>query len=696
MINLKNIHIAFDREIISDGEMQIPDESITAITGESGSGKTSLLYMVGLLSSNKDYSYEMDGSHIDFSDKEHINQIRRSQIGILFQDGSLIESLRVGENIKWSAQLAGLPIDDEGVSELLSEVELPKELHALYPAQLSGGERQRASLAMVMAKQTKYILADEPTAALDQENTNNIKRILQKFVSNGRTVVIATHNSDLCEMADRIYHIENHKITLIKDNPRIAISHAPETAGEIEQARKIKWSDLFYYATQRKRKGKILRLLLVVFCSIAISGMILTSSVLRYMNETQKDLLNQLSDREIFVVNQMTSTDGDVKDKDGNPVIAPSDLSRIRNIDGVDTVYPLVELRSFSINGDPIVTDAVISVQTDETTYPIRFSLNDRNMPSYFVVLPYFPEQKYEKQLGKTFESNDGVYLSYDLANELGLTDSSPNSVNLDFQIGIPVKKYKDAVTENDETVPADIDIVRFVPMRVDVSGILSRNVTNRYTINGNRVIYIPYEKLNDFLSANFETNDFDFSTYADYDLLDWGPSACVVYTNSYRNIEVVKGKIENINTNLTTRYDYQDADSMDQITQTISGITDVALTIVMLIVFALMTALFVHSTVSRKREYAILKGNGMTGGELQKLTVLESTLSSLKILLLSSLLSVFASFILGKSVFHEVIFFSPDAYFSILPFVILFVMLPSIGSVMYVNQIQVDKIIRG
>lgn len=691
MLRLKKVNLTFDREIIRDGEMTIPEGGITVITGESGSGKTSLLYMLGLVSSNEKYLYEMDGALIDLSDRKAVSKLQREKIGFLFQDGSFIESLTVGENIKWAAKLAGETVEEADVSSLLNEVELTENVKNSYPLQLSGGEQQRVSLAMVMAKKTRYILADEPTSALDEKNAANLIRILRKLASKGSTVVIATHNTDICKVADNIYHIENHKINLQKES----LNTDRPAVWKTEKTDKMTGKDLFDYARAVKRKGKWLSLLLTIFCAVAIAGFALANNVLNYMNNIQQELLNQVSDREIFLTSQISSTNREKRDCDGNFVISKEEFDRIKKIDGVDRVYPLFELRSFSVNGEEIVTDNAITVTAGNRSYTVNYSLNNGNLLSYYIVLPYFPEQKYEKQLYKSFESEEAVYISYELAEDLNLIEDQTTALQLDYQIGVPIKKYVDTVSENDEEVFAHIDIAEFTPMHVSVAGILNSNVINRYTINGNKVIYVPYDRLNDWVSQFAKNSKMDFSKYASYDLMDWGASACVIYTNSYKNIDVVKEKVENINSHFSTRYDYQDAETIDLMMQNVSNVSKMIVTLVIVIVFVLMTVIFVHSTMARKREYAILKANGMTAASLRTLTVIESVSNGIKIFFIALVLAIILSSAFGMVLFHAVKFLSFETYIFIFLFAIAFVTLPSVLCVIYVSRIKVDRILR-
>ena len=132
--------------------------------------KTSILYRIGMISTAQDYEYYFDNERVNLSDKKFVSEMKQNLFGFLFQDGSLIESLTVAENLQLASQMAGNCLTEKEMIQLLGNVELTEKILNFYPPKLSGGERQRASLAMILAKRTKYIIADEPTASLDEEN----------------------------------------------------------------------------------------------------------------------------------------------------------------------------------------------------------------------------------------------------------------------------------------------------------------------------------------------------------------------------------------------------------------------------------------------------------------------------------------------------------------------------------------------
>ncbi len=133
MIYVKGLNIKYDKCLIEDGAIVIPDGSLVVITGESGVGKISVLYRLGLISISENYTYILDGEKIDIKNRKIVASVQQNEIGFLFQDGNMIDSLTVEENIILSAQSAGISIQKEDIEELLEMVKLSEDKMNVYP-----------------------------------------------------------------------------------------------------------------------------------------------------------------------------------------------------------------------------------------------------------------------------------------------------------------------------------------------------------------------------------------------------------------------------------------------------------------------------------------------------------------------------------------------------------------------------------
>ncbi|WP_035799046.1 ABC transporter ATP-binding protein [Butyrivibrio sp. NC3005] len=187
----------------------------TIIVGPSGAGKTTVLNMLGGMDRASSGEILIDGTDITSFSRKKLTLYRRYDIGFVFQFYNLVQNLTAKENVELAAQICKDPLD---AVEALERVGLSHRLNN-FPAQLSGGEQQRVAIARALAKNPKLLLCDEPTGALDYITGKQILKLLQDMVrQHGMTVVVITHNTAICPMADRVIHIRNGKADEIKDN----------------------------------------------------------------------------------------------------------------------------------------------------------------------------------------------------------------------------------------------------------------------------------------------------------------------------------------------------------------------------------------------------------------------------------------------------------------------------------------------
>ena len=184
---------------VSEGEFCV-------IVGESGAGKTTILNILGGMDTLTDGHVLLDGEDVSKFDKRRLAQYRRFNVGFVFQFYNLVPNLTALENVELAAQICKDPLD---CSKVMDEVGL-SERKQNFPAQLSGGEQQRVAIARAIAKNPKLLLCDEPTGALDYQTGRSILKLLQEASrKKGKTVIVITHNTALCAMADRVIMIKN-------------------------------------------------------------------------------------------------------------------------------------------------------------------------------------------------------------------------------------------------------------------------------------------------------------------------------------------------------------------------------------------------------------------------------------------------------------------------------------------------------
>jgi putative ABC transport system ATP-binding protein len=181
-----------------------------SIMGPSGSGKSSLVNLIGCLDRPSSGEIWLDGVNVAGISSSELNRVRAEKIGFIFQQFHLIPFLTAVENVML-AQYFHSMTDEKEAAEALARVGLGDRTHHL-PSQLSGGEQQRVCIARALINDPRIILADEPTGNLDAQNEEIVLRLLREFHQQGRTIVMVTHDPVVARLADRRIELHHGKI----------------------------------------------------------------------------------------------------------------------------------------------------------------------------------------------------------------------------------------------------------------------------------------------------------------------------------------------------------------------------------------------------------------------------------------------------------------------------------------------------
>ena len=190
-----------------------------AVVGQSGSGKSTMMNVLGCLDIPTRGTYRLDGVDVrELTDKE-LSRIRNKQIGFIFQQYNLIQNLTVLENVELPLIYQGIdPIDRRELAmQALARVGLADRAKH-KPTQMSGGQQQRVAIARAISTRPPIIMADEPTGALDSRTGHEVLGFLQQLNKEGSTVILITHDNGIAATARRIVRIADGKI--IEDHPQ--------------------------------------------------------------------------------------------------------------------------------------------------------------------------------------------------------------------------------------------------------------------------------------------------------------------------------------------------------------------------------------------------------------------------------------------------------------------------------------------
>ena len=444
MIEMKHINLSFrDKDLFTDQEIKIGSGKITLITGESGSGKSTLLFELARLTdyANKEYIYENE--KMSDLDEESF----RRKIAFVFQDCRLFNDLSVIQNIEFFSQLGQVEFKKDKMMNLLDELDLNIDLNGEVKV-LSGGQKQRLLILCCMMKDPEIIFLDEPTAYLDDENRRRMRKIIYDLCYKyHKTVVIASHDLDMLEIADKHYHIESQKILLkkntIKENKNLIARKTIQT-----------FPLNYYLHAQKSNKIHYKRNIIISFLMIIMAYMMCFQAY--YQKETER-MINKAINNELRI---SYKDGGNAYDMAGMPVSRTlvQDLSQNHMIQNISPFF------EWNV---------------------AHMTVNDSSFKETVVIQPYYKKMKTVKKnsnpvfsINKQKINTDKIYISYSLYQKIKghihLTGTMQVLKNNEFEfVEIPFE------LSNADTVDKDIG--------------------NRYTKSTENIIYISqnlYQKI--------------------------------------------------------------------------------------------------------------------------------------------------------------------------------------------------------
>ena len=286
MIYLNNVSKKYkDLDILLHANYRFKDGTLTCVLGNSGAGKSTLLNLIAGL----DIDYDGEIENLCFKEKnfsnKNLSNYRFNNVGFIFQDYHLLNGYTVLENVIMGAHLDSELTKEEKIEKalnLLTELGLKNKANQMVH-ELSGGQKQRASIARALMNDPKIILADEPTAALDELNSDGVMKILKRLARN-RTVIVITHSEKVSKYADEIVCLKNHTIEIVKEKERYELDYSKEsqtfTAKKAKEiVPKLNSKLLFWIAIRNFRIHFLKNLLAIVLISLGTVSFISTLGI---------------------------------------------------------------------------------------------------------------------------------------------------------------------------------------------------------------------------------------------------------------------------------------------------------------------------------------------------------------------------------------------------------------------------------
>lgn len=218
MITLKNVTKIYKGDLfetvaLRDVSLTVKEGEFIAIMGESGSGKTTLLNILGGMDSLTSGEYFLQDMEVHKYKANNLDKIRKKYISFIFQHFALMEEYNVFENIEAPLIARNIKKSErkKRIKEIVEKLGI-EELLDKYPGQISGGQKQRVAFARALVTECPIILADEPTGALDEDNTKNVMKKFEDLHKEGKTIILITHDRKVAAYAERIIEIKDGHI----------------------------------------------------------------------------------------------------------------------------------------------------------------------------------------------------------------------------------------------------------------------------------------------------------------------------------------------------------------------------------------------------------------------------------------------------------------------------------------------------
>lgn len=257
LLELHNVSKSFtagdtQTQVLFDISLKIYRGEMVAIVGASGSGKSSLMNIIGCLDIASSGSYKISGKETKKLNSDELSTLRRNHFGFIFQRYHLIPHLTAAENVEIPALYNGIAARQRHArsAQLLDQFGLGHKLTS-KPNQLSGGQQQRVSICRALMNQADVILADEPTGALDKQSGHDVLRILKQLHQQGKTIIIITHDLNIAEMAERVITIDDGRIMSDNGSPRQQklqqlVEEVSFNKGQSKSKAKTDWQSIFH------------------------------------------------------------------------------------------------------------------------------------------------------------------------------------------------------------------------------------------------------------------------------------------------------------------------------------------------------------------------------------------------------------------------------------------------------------------
>ena len=482
MLEIKNIHIAFERTLFNNAQIQFYDSSIHAIVGKSGSGKTT--FLKSILHDSTYVQSKMYYNNVEVLEKD---DFVRNHVAYVDQLGSFFPNMTIKQHFQFYAEMKKEKVDANIMNQYLEKVNLYNININKLPSILSIGERKRLLIALALFCDKDIIILDEPTASLDKKNIDLLKDLLLSLKD--KTIILTTHTPEILEICHVIYKLENHAFLCQKKD----IDDQQEIQNVSTRHHQFSFIRYFRYKSPIQWIQYIGVIAISIFILIQSSLIIDSFFSASYVNPLTT---NQSSKEMLFIRHR----EGDLiwnyvpsVDNDWSRPFSESELNKIKQLDGVKDIKKFDALTTYE--SDNASQDLTVIKETGKSNTYSVIDFGSR-APQIF---PYYESNDFN-------DHDDGVYISYWMSQTYDIQEG--DTIKANFYV--PKDQY---VVENGQEYRSTTYTLRNMEFQVDK--VLGESEAYE-TAAVNMIIYIPYEKLMDIINHRDENEEVLSSYYID------------------------------------------------------------------------------------------------------------------------------------------------------------------------------------
>lgn len=484
MLEIKNIHIAFERTLFNNADIQFYDSSIHAIVGKSGSGKTT--FLKSIIHDSTYVQSKMYYNNVEVLEKD---DFVRNHVAYVDQLGSFFPNMTIKRHFQFYAEMKKEKVDANTMNQYLEKVNLYNININKLPSILSIGERKRLLIALALFCDKDIIILDEPTASLDKKNIDLLKELLLSLKD--KTIILTTHTPEILDICHVIYKLENHAFLCQKKD----IDDQQEIQNVSTRHHQFSFIRYFRYKSPIQWIQYIGVIVISIFILIQSSLIIDSFFSASYVNPLTT---NQSSKEMLFIRHR----EGDLVwnyvpsvDNDWSRPFSESELNKIKQLDGVKDIKKFYALTTTNPGNTEDSQDLTVVKENGKSN---TYSVSDfgSRAPQIF---PYYEGNDFN-------DHDDGVYISYWLSQNYDIQEG--DTIKANFYV--PKDQY---VKENGQEYRSTTYTLKTMEFQVDK--VLGESEAYE-TPAVETIIYIPYEKLMDIINHRDENEEVISSYYID------------------------------------------------------------------------------------------------------------------------------------------------------------------------------------